>query len=305
MKAARKQIIVPYNFSDEADIALVNAYTIAKFIHGQIILLYVIDQGDFIQQLLRTESEIKAIEAQVKTRLEKIADKATKESGVVVTTMVRRGKIYEEILDSAREISARFIMLGKREVLPAEPGELGSKITRIVRAADTPVITVPGKKGVVLDYQHIVVPIDLTQRTREKVFNAISFGQHYNATVHLVSVLIGGVKARESRILKKMQRIQDMIQENDVKSTIKLYERTGKPIHRLVLDYSTEINADLIMVMTHKEANRHDNYIGAVAYKIINESNIPVVSFNAGAARQDEDSIFKPMVDPFNIWKKK
>jgi nucleotide-binding universal stress UspA family protein len=303
MKAGRKQILVPYDFSGESEMALSNTISIARFLKGNIILLYVIEKGDFISQLFQSDTRLNEIENEARKKLDKIALDTTNSTGVHVSGVIKFGKVYEKILEAAKEHNARFIILGKRANRENEKRLLGSKITRVVREADTPVITMKGTDKNPIKYKKILVPIDLTKRTREKLFNAIAFGTHYDATIQLVSVLMGGIKARESRIYKKLQKIEQIIKENGVKCTVEILERSGKPIHKAVLDYSKEVNSDMIMVMTHKESVINDSYIGAVAYEIINESDIPVISFNALAARADEDTIFRPMVDPLGIWK--
>ena len=71
-----------------------------------------------------------------------------------------------------------------------------------------------------------------------------------------------------------------------------------------VLEYAEEIEADMIIVMTHQEGFTYNNYIGAFAHHIINLSKVPVLSLTASANNNDIDHYFKTIVDPIGLLKK-
>jgi len=99
-----------------------------------------------------------------------------------------------------------------------------------------------------------------------------------------VSVVMGGISERKSRIFQKMQSMKKTIEENGVKCTEKLFKKSHLAIHEVILEYAEDIQADAIMIMTHQEINTSDTYIGAMANTIIKESPIPVISLTSAAA---------------------
>ena len=68
-----------------------------------------------------------------------------------------------------------------------------------------------------------------------------------------------------------------MIKENGINCTVKTLK--GKDITKMVLDYGEEVNADLILVMSKAELSIKEFFIGTVAQRLINESDIPVLSY--------------------------
>jgi hypothetical protein len=68
-----------------------------------------------------------------------------------------------------------------------------------------------------------------------------------------------------------------------------------------VLEYAREIDASMILVMTHQEGYTHDNYIGAFAHHIINHSEVPVLSLTSSATSMNFRKLFKGVVDPIGI----
>ena len=294
----KHKIIVGYDFQELSNAALKQAYELAQFVNSGILLVLVIsDDLLTLSDVFSNEHSDRmkkkitdTMQREIAGRLQKVAEEASAESGVVVNYRNETGKIYEQILSIAKENRARFIVMGRTSKESAE-GRFGSNTMQVVEKAPCPVISIPSVTCGA-NYTNIVLPIDLTKQTREEVFNAISFGLFFNATICLVSVIIGGVSARKSRIYKKMQGMKQMIEENGVKCTEKLFKKSHLSIHEVVLEFSKDINADALMIMTHQEISTSDKYIGAVAHQIIKESSIPVISLTSAAAmhKQSENS---------------
>jgi len=287
------KIIVAYDFQELADAALKQSYELAQFVDSGIMLVSVLND-DLLSFSVSDSMKKKVTEEmhkEVTERLAAVAEKASVESGVKVGFTVETGKVYEPIMRIAKENKARFIVMGRTS---KESGKgLGSVAMHVAEKAPCPVITLPSVKSIA-NFKNVVLPIDLTKQTREEVFNAISFGLFFDATIHLVSVVMGGISERKSRIFKKMQSMKKVIEENGVRCTEKLYKKSHMAIHEVILEYSDSIKADALMIMTHQEISTHDTYIGAVANQIIKEAPIPVISLTSAAAlyKQSEKSKF-------------
>jgi len=284
------KIIVAYDFQELSDAALKQAHELAKFVNSGILLVLVLNDELFtMSDVMKNEHSDRmkkkitdAMEGGIALRLQEVADKAAAEAGVPVHFRIETGKIYERVLEIAKENRARFIVMG-RTSKEMGSGQFGSNAAKVVENASCPVITIP-KVEYDVTFKNIVLPIDLTQQTREEVFNAISFGLFFDATIHLVSVIMGGISARQSRIYKKMQGMKKMIEENGVRCTDKLFKKSHIAIHDVVLGYAKDIHADALMILTHDEINTSDKYIGAVAHQIISNSPMSVISLTSTAS---------------------
>lgn len=295
------KIIVPYDFQEMSDAALKQAYELARFVKSGILLVSVINDTDLVllSDLFRGERS-EAVMNDISSRLETVAKEAAAESGISVSYRIENGKIYERILEIGREINARFVVMGRSSKSSTIIPFIGSNTMRVIEKSACPVITMPSM-NYTTKFKNIVLPIDLTKQTREEVFNAISFGLFFDATIHLVSVVMGGIAERKSRIFRKMQRMKRLIEENGVQCTDKLFRRKPMPTHEIILEYAQSIEADAIMIMTHQEIETFDKYIGAVAHLIINDAEMPVISLTSAASASQQKSWFSL----FNIFKKK
>jgi nucleotide-binding universal stress UspA family protein len=301
MKTGSKNILVPVDFAQPSLHALRFACELGRVMKADIYLLYVVSKMDAISELFRDADELVKITLEVKNRFDELAKQYKKEFGLDFHAHVERGKPYVEILEKANKIKARYIIMGDNHYKDKGVKILGSNANRVVRESSCPVITVKAETDHVFD--HIVVPVDLSKESSKQVFVAIALGMQHNASVHLVSVVIGGIGSKESRIYKKMKKIQGVLEENGLHCTTKLYERSDTPPYKRVLDYAHTMKADMILMMTHQEGVEHDNYIGAFAYQIINESDIPVMTLTSRAIEKDVRRVLKKVIDPLGILK--
>jgi nucleotide-binding universal stress UspA family protein len=291
----KHKIIVGYDFQELSNAALKQAYELARFVNSGILLVLVIsDDLLTLSDVFKNEHSDRmkkkitdSMHREIAGRLQKVAEDASAKSGVAVDFRIETGRIYEQILKIAKENRARFIVMG-RTSKELDRGRFGSNAMHVAEAAPCPVITIPAV-NFDASFKNIVLPIDLTKQTREEVFNAISFGLFFDATIHLVSVIMGGVSAQKSRIYKKMLGMKKMIEENGVRCTDKLFKKSHLAIHEVVLNYARDIHADNLMLMTHQEISSSDKYIGAVAHQIIREAPMPVISLTSAASMHKQN----------------
>ncbi len=296
------KIVVPVDFREQSLLALNQSISVAKFINAEIVLLFVIESG-IVTTLVRSGKSQDKHRNMAMERLQNIAEKISKESEVETSVVLETGRVSQKILETASKLNARFIIMGKNDSDAGLEKYIGTNTTQIISRSNCPVITIKGKEQKI-GFEDIVLPLDLTKKTREKVFNAVSFGIHFNSVIWMVSVLTGGIAKRQSRIYAKMKRAQQMIQENGVPCKIKLFEKSEKPDCDVILDYAEEIKADLIMIMPRKEANFREYYIGAFAHEIINRSDIPVLTMIPSDPKKRK-RLVKTFMDPFGIFSAK
>jgi nucleotide-binding universal stress UspA family protein len=294
----KNRILVCIDFHEQSLIALHQCYDLARFINAEIDLLYVIESSDIFSGFLSTNLD--KVKAEVDARLNQIAKNASEESGLNISYFIETGKTYERIVYKAKEISARFIVMGKNGANKGIKKYLGSNAIHVISESSCPVISVKGEHTI--GYKTIILPLDLTKETREKVASAIAFSKYFGSHIHVVSVLTGGILMQKSRIYRKMKRVQTELVSNGVKCSLKLFPKAKADDWEQVLNYSNEINADLIMLMTHREGRIRDYYIGAFANHIINESEIPVLTIIPSRPIDKDETVVEAILDPFNIF---
>ena len=146
----------------------------------------------------------------------------------------------------------------------------------MVRESKHPVITIRGK--VHRDgCKTILLPVDLSKETRDKVKKAIELAKIFKSDIRVISILTSNEEDEENKLISYSNQVWKFIKEQGIRCTIKTLR--GKDIPKMIKNYGYEVDADLILIMTKAELSLKEIFIGTVAQRVINESDIPVLSF--------------------------
>jgi len=273
-----QRILIPFDFSETAELALEHATFMAKLHKAEIHLLHVIESYSFTTAISnafsksQTEYESK-IETSANVRLKEIADKLHQSSGMTVVIKTEVGKIYKKIISVAEENSIDVIVMGTHGSSGFQEFLIGSNSYRVVMGAPCPVITVQthAKK---IGFKDLVLPIDNSSVSRQKVKHAVELAKHYNSVIHIAGIMTMSDLEMQRRFEVKVHQVKEYIEEYEIPYTIKMFK--GENIATVTMDYSMQINADLIIIMTEQESA--GLFMGSFAQQVVNHSKIPVMS---------------------------
>lgn len=249
-------ILIPIDFTKQSLSAIKQSYNLAKYTRSKLVLLHVYEKsGD------------ESYEA-----LNKLTKQTEQESGVPTEFMNVKGDIYEETDRVAAEIKATLIIAGLESHMKFR-NIIGSSASKLVRKAPCPVITIRGtehRDGC----ENILLPLDLTMETREKVDIAIQFAQFFGASIRVVGVFDPKDDVYENKLLAYTHQVKQFIKSKGISCTNKSIP--AKDVAETVVEYANKIEADLIMIMNQPSLNVGEMFTGTVAQQIVDISNIPV-----------------------------
>lgn len=278
-----KKILIPVDFELESIIALEQSYNLARLLPAEIVLLYVYDPPTGIHSLFSAshdEEILKKLEAE----LDGLASKVRDETGLTVSPILEKGRVYSKILETADTIQAQFIIMGQHSQpdLPGSPaGVMGANSSRVLRSTKCPVITINAKHHYD-GCRNILLPLDLSRESRQKVNWGIRIAKIYGAGIKVVSGIVSDTDTAEMEKLKFMARqVQQIIEKEGIPCTAEVIENIGneKSLIPSLLNYAEKQgDVDLIMIMTQQEAGLIDFFMGSVAQEFVRLSPIPVMS---------------------------
>ena len=295
-------VLVPYDFGPKAKTALQEAIKVADFIKGQIYLLSVLQTSNFFTELFKSEKQQREERRHVENKLKEVILETRKTYHGNIRYIVEHGSPAEVILEQAQIRNAQYIIMGKMSSTVSAFHFIGPLTMHIIASAPCPVITVSENSIENGRFDNILLPIDLSKQTLEKINAAISWAKYYKSTVHLVGVVKRGTNLVSSRLVKKLEKAKWVIEQEGIKVTAQAYIEDERPIEEVILTHGKSVNADIMMIMTHQELSLTDNYIGAVAQNMIKKSEIPTLSFTSKAITNADNLIanFLP-VDMFEV----
>jgi nucleotide-binding universal stress UspA family protein len=279
MSTTSNKIVVPVDFGDQSQIALEQAVRLASVIHGDITLLYVIETGGLLGRFANPlqDDELKK---EINHKMEEMIATVDAKYGVKLDSVVAHGSVYDKVAEVAEMLNARFIVMGTN----GGKGKIrrrfiGSNALRVVRESKVPVITIKGKAhrdGC----KNIVLPLDLTKETREKVAKAIEFAKLYNSDIRIASVLFTTDEFIVNRLTRQLSQVKGFVEKAGVRCTAEIIKgiKGEESLGQIIIDYANKVEGDLIMIMTQQEQDITELFIGSAAQDIINRSDVPVLS---------------------------
>lgn len=285
-------ILVPVDYSEQSIVALEQAVGLSRVFDSEIHVLNVISEEFSLAKLFNDDDKAE-FASRAKAKLDEFISVKGKELNVKLHPIQVHGKIYNQIVNTADVINAQFIVMGTAGTSTLKKKFIGSNALRVVRESHKPVITIKGKhhrKGC----QNIILPLDLTKETKEKVAKAVEFAKRFGSIIRVVSVLLTNDEFVVNRLTRQLDQVKKFIEEQGVDCTAEIVRDTkgGQSLSESVIDYANKSKGDLIMIMTQQEEDFTDFFIGSSAQGIINESDIPVLSIIP--APKKDTSVFHP-----------
>lgn len=194
--------------------------------------------------------------------------------------MVAKGKIYSKIVEIADMIEAKFIIMGKASTYNDDESTIGANASRVIRHAKCPVITISSEHNY-NGCRSILVPIDLTLESRQKVSWAIEMAKLFGSTIKVVSVLWSvNHKGIVKELHAKIQQVVNFIEERNIRCTAEIIEaaKESDDVPTMLVYAKQQGDIDLIMIMTQQETSIIPFFVSSQTTEFIRKADIPVMS---------------------------
>jgi len=272
--AMGKQIIAAVDFSKNSVHALEYAILIGNVIRSDVMMVWV-DKPESEESLY--DNKVIEIRQEAKKRMEAYMKKyKNKLKGGTLIYKLRKGKVYKEIGNMARYHDAYLVVAGAHGVSGYEAFWIGSNANKIVANADCPVITIRENFKIKKTINRVVMPIDNSSATRQKVPFAMEFARYFKSVIYILELQSSSLKAVRAKVSSYTNQVVKYLTEHDVKHVVKSIDADN--ITTATIQYAQESEADLIIIMTEQEEATQNIWLGPYAQQMVNHSPIPVMS---------------------------
>ncbi|HOH99263.1 MAG TPA: universal stress protein [Bacteroidales bacterium] len=193
----------------------------------------------------------------------------------IIDFIIKEGRPYREVLREVKPAPMSYLVLSRHGLGGEDRMFPGGNAYRILAGARTPAFLIPAgferKEGI----RNIVLPLDESYESLEKLESTSLLAKLLGATVHVVLVTSGQIHDIRSMLRASSSRAIKILKRDGVPYTSEIL--IGSIISDLSLQYAREVNADLISIMSEREKSAHNSLIGPYAHHIITRSDIPVL----------------------------
>ncbi len=271
----KKIIIVGIDFSKGSMHALKFAISVANKANANVMLVHVMKP--YREESIFSDDRDE-IRKEVKKRMEEIINKHKFEmrNGKLMYK-VRSGKIDKEIVNQAKYHDAYMLVVGTHGISGFEPFWVGSNAFRIVINSPCPVVTIRYGIDAKKNLSKIILPIDSTKESRQKVQYTAGLAKFFNAEIMVLGLSTSGTM--KNLITSYCTQVSKYMFQEGVNHSIHYIKADN--ITDATIKFAKEQNADLISIMTEQETTLSNILLGSYAQQMINHAHIPVLSLRS------------------------
>ena len=280
-----KTIIVPLDFSSESLSGLNMAIMLAGKTGADIHMIHIIEKNEY-EYSGKSIAEHQHIESKFEELINSYKEKGI--SGINLNYIIREGKIFKEVTSFSEAFENAITVLSTHGNSGFEELFIGGNAYKIISHSRCPVISV--RQGIIPDtIKKIVLPLDVTFQTREKVPYTLKLAKLFSAEIHIITVQISDFTSSEKKLQQYLNQVSNYINQHEIHYTTQHLQ--GDNITDMTHEYALSVNADLISIMTEQEKSLSNLLLGSYAHQMINKALIPVLSFPNYQLRIASDDI--------------
>ncbi len=269
-----KRILVPTDFSQQAENALKVAVELAKKNDSKITILHSMempvhlattDKGSLPEALYF----VKLAEKQFGELLEKpFINEA------YVTTKIGQGELYDDINEAVGKENIDLIVMGSHGASGFKEMFIGSNTEKVVRTSEIPVLVIKNDRPE-FEIKDFVFATDFSPECRTTLKKAQDFAESFDATLHLLYVNTpSGFKTSAEAKQMMDAFVKGMNLSN---YTLNIYNDLS--VEKGILGFAMETKAQLIGMSTHGRKGIAHFFNGSISEDLVNHANMPVITF--------------------------
>lgn len=270
------RILVPTDFSEQADNALKVSAMLAKKYDAEIYLLHMMEIP--MQQIdpINAHSDVPEALFFMKLAHKKFEDLMESDflEGITVHETVKADITFNEIKDACKEFDIDLIVMGSHGASGIKEMFVGSNAEKVVRTSEVPVLVIKNEHAS-FRIRNFVFASDFKNDNKETYKQAVEFAKLFDSRIHLLMVNTANnfITTYDART-----RINDFISGQTFENyTINIHNDAS--VEEGILNFSQEIDADLIGISTHGRQGIAHFFNSSISEDLVNHAKRPVITF--------------------------
>jgi len=273
------KILIPVDFSETSSIAIKHGAYMAKLTGSSLHLLHVINAHYVSQDIflpvvnIQDQDKIQSIATE---KLNQLKADIKAEFNIDASSIIKVGPPSNEISKVAKELNISLIVMGTHGYSPLEELVIGSTALKVITKSPCPTMAMSNAakhKG----YKKILIPIDTSGNSRQKVNYTLELAKKFNSTVQAIALLTGSEESEKPAMELILHQIEKLAAEKGVKYESEVIcdvkNRATTTVNQI-----EKAGADLVIIMTDQDAELSGFFLGPYSQQVIHLSKVPVLA---------------------------
>lgn len=266
-------ILVGIDFSECSINALEHAVSIAQKANCNIVMVWVNKLAND-KDLLIKDHDLFLYGA--KQRFAELLEKYTPVLGEgMISYKIEEGRVHEGMAAACKEFNPFLVVIGTHGVSGFSEKWAGSNAYHMAMTLDTPLITIRGGVNIHKTISKIVLPIDNSLETRQKLPITIMIAKYFGAQVNVLAVYTSEYESVKAKIDSYVKQVTQFLASNDIPFVID--EMHNKSVAEGLIEYAGKIEANLISIMDEQEKTASNFFLGSFTEQLITNSPFPLL----------------------------
>ena len=249
MEEKQKVILVPWDFTESAELAFQHAIQLARAASNDILLFHIVPPKLFEGSKVRQ----KKVDA-ARHLLKEEAERLNQKYGIHPDVLVSAGSLKKAVLEIESGGLVNLVVVYKRYTISPKKSIDSSKFLRGIKDAIVPFLVVESPPAH-SHYIEIVVPIDPDKKYKETVHWIIHLSKYYKCNINLIKPYLTDETKKRS-MSSNIFFTKKMLDGNKIVYGIKTAKK-NKSFTGEIYGFANNIDADLILIMSDK----YDKYV--------------------------------------------
>ena len=271
-----EKILVPTDFSSQAENALKVAAQLAKKHHCEIHLLHILEIPLHKVDALSTYNNLPEAVYFMKLAHKQFEEFKDKDylKGLTIHEHVEFHEIFKGIFHVCKKQNIDLIIMGSNGASGFKEILIGSNTEKVVRTSTTPVLVIK-KEHEKFKIKDFVFASDFKDESKTSYKIAIEFAETLKAKLHLLMVNTPNKFIASAKAKSRMETFATSF--NFSKYSINIYNDLS--IEKGIMNFSESIKADLIGLSTHGRQGISHFFNGSISEDLVNHAKRPVITF--------------------------
>jgi nucleotide-binding universal stress UspA family protein len=284
------KILVPTDFSEEANNAFEVALQLARRTGSQIHVLHAIEppyissfnaMGTYVPPPTIEDVYMVKLVEQSQDRMRELVETG-RQAGVEVKHEVEVDRIINKIRSTVEEEGVDLVVMGSKGIHGMDEMLIGSNTEKVVRLASCPVLTVK-QRHERFDVQNILFPTNFDEDLAPVMHRVKEAQKLFGAQLHLLYVNTPGTFESTRNLRERMLAFAEQHQLQNFTTNVWNDETEEDG----VLHFADQSGADLIMMVTHGRTGLGRLLSGSITEGLVNHASKPVLTFSIKAMRRE------------------